>query len=270
MEIQYKTVNSRINYLKTLIIDLEKRISKLPEGKLYYNKVSGNGRMNYYHSLPSPKRYLSQSDPKDHKLTEELAQKNYYERIKEVAQKELQVLVRFEKNYLTYNKIQPKLEDVHSSLLPEIQELTQPVVLSDEAYARKWENESFPLNPRRPTFEYLTNKSEVVRSKSELLIANTLYEMGIPYRYECPLVIDSDVIIHPDFTILKRKTREVFYHEHLGKIGDYKYNKDFMWRIEQYARVGIFIGGKLSTSFETDGAPINIVMLRNQFQALYL
>ena len=60
-------------------------------------------------------------------------------------------------------------------------------------YERKAINERLPL--------YITEGGEQVRSKSEVNIANKLFKMNIPYKYECPLRIDKENVIHPDFTI---------------------------------------------------------------------
>ena len=46
-----------------------------------------------------------------------------------------------------------------------------------------------------------TERGELVRSKSELLIANKLHSMGIEYGYEQPLNIGEGRFRYPDFTI---------------------------------------------------------------------
>lgn len=55
-----------------------------------------------------------------------------------------------------------------------------------------------------------------MRSKSEKIIADKLYSMGIPYRYEYPLVLERDIVVYPDFTILKIGEQKTLYLEHLG------------------------------------------------------
>jgi hypothetical protein len=46
-----------------------------------------------------------------------------------------------------------------------------------------------------------TERGELVRSKSELVIADKLYARGIDYAYEQPLVLPNGHIRYPDFTI---------------------------------------------------------------------
>ena len=54
-----------------------------------------------------------------------------------------------------------------------------------------------------------------MRSKSEAMIAMSLYVQKIPYRYECELKLGS-ITLFPDFTIRHPETGEIFYWEHFG------------------------------------------------------
>ena len=62
-------------------------------------------------------------------------------------------------------------------------------------------------NPYPKTEELVTNNGEIVRSKSEKIIADLLFMLGIPYVYECPLDTPGGTI-YPDFTILDISTRD--------------------------------------------------------------
>ncbi|MEE3440399.1 MAG: hypothetical protein VZR07_10670, partial [Ruminococcus sp.] len=50
-----------------------------------------------------------------------------------------------------------------------------------------------------------TQRGEIVRSKSEVIIADALYYANIPYHYEKPIKV-GDRVIYPDFTVLNVKT----------------------------------------------------------------
>ncbi len=56
----------------------------------------------------------------------------------------------------------------------------------------------------------------VVRSKSEVIIANMLYERDIPFRYEQPLFASDGSFYLPDFTITWRGAD--YYWEHVGML----------------------------------------------------
>ena len=42
---------------------------------------------------------------------------------------------------------------------------------------------------------------DLVRSKSEVIVADALHDLGLPYRYEAPLAFPGELPRHPDFTI---------------------------------------------------------------------
>lgn len=68
--------------------------------------------------------------------------------------------------------------------------------------------------------EYLihrTARGEMVRSKSEVIIADHLASSGLEYGYEQELTIDG-VTKYPDFTIEDAESGENFYWEHCGML----------------------------------------------------
>ena len=104
--------------------------------------------------------------------------------------------------------------------------------------------------------EHYTLKNERVRSKSEAMIADALNMAGIPYKYECPLVIGGR-LIHPDFTILRVYDRKIMYWEHLGMMDDIDYRNNAFSRIHEYEMNGIFPGDCLIVTQETGGRQLN-------------
>ena len=88
------------------------------------------------------------------------------------------------------------------------------------------------------------------------------YDLGIPYRYECPLKVGNR-IIHPDFTILRMSDRKILYHEHCGKMNDPQYTEDLIIRAKDYNRTGIILGDKLFFTFESETTPLDMTMLDN-------
>jgi hypothetical protein len=70
---------------------------------------------------------------------------------------------------------------------------------------------------------HCTAKGEMVISKSEVIVANTLRSLGIEYTYETRLVMVDGTVRWPDFTVA-RPGRPPVYWEHLGmrdgRLGD--------------------------------------------------
>ncbi|MBA2244937.1 MAG: AAA family ATPase [Gemmatimonadetes bacterium] len=72
--------------------------------------------------------------------------------------------------------------------------------------------------PRLDTLIHRTRRGKAVRSKSEVIVADTLQSLGISYEYEDPLrsPTDPDDFRLPDFTVSFEG--DVFYWEHLGML----------------------------------------------------
>lgn len=93
-----------------------------------------------------------------------------------------------------------------------------------------------------------TLKGDLVRSKSEVIIANMLYEAGIEYEYEKELDLGEDGIRIPDFTIEDVESGLCFYWEHCGMLGNEKYVKKWNEKKEVYKRHNIVEGENLIVS----------------------
>ena len=75
-----------------------------------------------------------------------------------------------------------------------------------------------------------TKRGDLVRSKSEVIIANELLAQGVDrYEYEAPLRLPNGQTRYPDFTILDDDTGERHYWEHLGLL----HNPDYAARWER-------------------------------------
>ncbi len=79
----------------------------------------------------------------------------------------------------------------------------------------------------------------LVRSKSEVLIANALFSKQIPFRYEACLQLGSHTV-YPDFTIRHPVTKKIYYWEHLGMMGEEDYLDNALTKIRRYCRNNIY------------------------------
>ena len=120
-----------------------------------------------------------------------------------------------------------------------------------------WANAAYPTNSKHP--EHLIHQTVgglKVRSKSESLIALSLSQHGIPFRYECLLEIEN-YPIYPDFTILHPISSTPFYWEHFGMMDNPAYATDAFHKLQTYCSHGIIPGQNLITTFETSDFPLN-------------
>ena len=84
-----------------------------------------------------------------------------------------------------------------------------------------------------------TERGTLVRSKSELVIADKLHSRGIDYAYEQSLVLGSGKVRYPDFTIADHASGMIFYWEHLGLLNDPNYQARWERKRKEYIASGI-------------------------------
>lgn len=262
MEVKIRDViHSRCELLTSLINRLENKINELPEGTVHTKRI-GKGVYYYLSDGNSQERILRKDETE---LKEKLLQKKYLMRVIEVSRNEIKVLLKFSGKYPEH-----VAEDVYEQLPDEAKNGVKPIIPTDEQYVARWLSEPYtkkPISDDVPV--YITKKGERVRSKSEMIIANMLYDYGIPYKYECPLLVGGE-IFHPDFTILRLSDRQVVYYEHCGKMGDPGYVEDMIDRSRKYAFDGIFQGDRLFYTFESAKQPLDVrvitEMIENNFR----
>lgn len=83
-----------------------------------------------------------------------------------------------------------------------------------------------------------TARGEMVRSKSEVIIANALAAKGVDYAYERPLTLDG-VTKYPDFTIEDMASGQTFYWEHCGMLHVPSYRRRWEEKLEWYRKHGV-------------------------------
>ncbi|MBO7450563.1 MAG: hypothetical protein J6U54_09355 [Clostridiales bacterium] len=248
-------IQNRINKLNMLIDAKTRDLQNAPRGSIYASM--SHGKAQFCH-IDSKKTYIRSSDES---LIYLLSQKKYDENVIKCAQKENKVLTSTLKA-LTSIK-QP--EEVFNETSPLFQPFVKPIIVPESTYRNNWESAPFRHKAADTHSPFVTKKGEVVRSKSELLIANLLFDMNIPYRYEAELVL-NDVIYHPDFTILDLKRRREVYHEHLGLMDNTDYAISSIERIRVFQQNNILLSDRLFISMETKVTPLDIVSLAKEFE----
>lgn len=243
-------INNRIKTLDLLISRLQESISKRAEGEMVI--AVEHGHVRYYQSIPgSRRRYLSKAD---HKTLESLAQKQYEQQLLEAAIKERSLLCECLEKLSELESIGINL--VWNSLDESIRRYVDPDVSTDDGYAKKWKERKVHHLPRSEKHRIETLGGDFVRSKSEALIADRLFAAGIPYRYEQLLQFEhgfETIRYYPDFTILNKRTHEIFYWEHLGLLGNSDYCRDNLKKLDDYMSFGIIPGKNLILTYECDG-----------------
>lgn len=121
----------------------------------------------------------------------------------------------------------------------------------------EWIYTPFEHNSYYPEFLlHKTLQGHFVRSKSEAIIANTLFLNNIPYRYEAALHFD-DITFYPDFTICHPQTLNIIYWEHFGLMDKLQYREKAFNKLREYGNNDIIPSINLITTFETAQHPLD-------------
>lgn len=255
-------LENRVQELRTIKERLEKELKKAPEGSLRIS--SSRGRTQYYYRR-------NQSDRRGNYIREielacALAQKNYDQRVMDSILQEEQAIRAMLDRYPTI-----LAEEIYEELSESRKKLVIPVRETDEQFLEKWKSMPFQgksFSEEDP--EFITDKGERVRSKSEIIIANLLAKESIPYRYECPLRLRNGLVIYPDFTILDLKNRKEYYWEHQGMMDDPEYAAKAIRKIRTYNTNGFYQGTNLIISSETKNEPLNMRHIKELIKHYFL
>ena len=113
-----------------------------------------------------------------------------------------------------------------------------------------------------PYAEHLVHRTlrgELVRSKSELVIANHLHSAGLQYQYERPLEgTFRPGRLRPDFSFID-DSGDVVVLEHLGMLDRDDYKKSWDWKRKWYEENGYLEGENLFTTYEKQGLDMNSI-----------
>lgn len=248
------------------------RISK-SNGSYQYFRITENAANK---GIYIPKGELS--------IAKALAQQNYDNQIAPLLQKLNSTKEKLDNTY-------KQLDSIYKKMHPARKCLITPIRLPDDEYAERWQTmpytgKSFAEN----TPLLMTAKGERVRSKSEIIIADTLARLRIPYRYEAPLQLEIPTQLktdatfvdlgapkthhrtsasqgkkaakrlatfHPDFTCLNIRTRKEFIWEHFGMMEDSEYAKSAVEKERIYASAGYVQGVNFIATTETTDMPLN-------------
>lgn len=261
-------VEERITHLEQALKLKQASVKRAPKGQVRI--VIRKGQFQFYkRENPADKegKYLPRSQDA---LARALIQNDYDQKTIPVLEAEIKYLKEVQKIYK--NKCSDK---VYNRLSKPRRQLVSPLTLDDTQYAEAWLKQEYRRKKIPPEVPPLfTENGEQVRSKSELIIANSLKAAGVPYRYEFPLLMDRNANdpdfpdydfcrLHPDFYCLNLRTRGEFAWEHFGMMDDPEYAIRAAEKIQLYQENGFFPGKNLIITMETSKKPLSSRGLKN-------
>lgn len=252
----FEAAKCRLENLKKIRNDIKKQQINEPEGSLRIS--THNGKIRTYRKFGDKSKkdqYIPQSE---HELACRLARKGYLDKALTLVDDEIDHLEKYVDD-CTDNTV----EILFGKLSSLRKEMIVPLVETDEQFVDRWENQTFiqkPFGNSSQAFE--TKRGDIVRSKSELIIADELFYAGIPYRYERRTSI-GNVPVFPDFTVLNTARRKEFIWEHLGKLDDPDYADNTAVKLNNYLSNGYYPGINMILTWETSRTPIKPELVRD-------
>lgn len=258
--IQYFLQKQR-QLLSAQLSSLKEKVDELPAGTLIYSRSPNHTK--WYISNGSKPIYIPK---REHSTAEQLAVRKFYEYQIEEITYQLKLLDQF------LEKLQHH-PTKSTELLKEssyYHELLQKSFSVNQFNPSQWENQIYQHNPNhQENLIHNCHAGHLVRSKSEVIIANALYINKIPYRYECQLIL-NDITLYPDFTILHPKTHKIYYWEHFGLMSNSSYRENTFNKLKLYGNHGIIPSIQLLTTYETNEVPINSEQVQRMIETYFL
>ena len=274
-------LQERIEQLEKLLAIKEKALKKAPEGSLRVSK--SHGAVQYYQKINKDEKNGRYLDSAHREVAQKLAQKAYNLKLVPVIKKELALLQAALTKIREISQGGEIPLNVLDRVNPDSRALITTATLTDAQYAAAWLSLKYKGKPFQPDAPELYAAGGIrVRSKSEVIIADTLTRLGIPYLYEFPLTLKSggrgvgdsrdsrnaggkttepraqspgsrhSITVYPDFLCLNLRTRQEFIWEHFGLMDDPEYSEKFVQKIHTYGENGILPGKNLIFTTETE------------------
>lgn len=162
------------------------------------------------------------------KIVNEIRSARYFRQLQQIIERDIQILESVDREFVI-----PEHDSING-LLPKVyRNESPPAVMHVSPEAKEWKRrmeakkEKYP--PYRPEeLTYSAKDGTMMRSLSEVIIANYLLSLGITFVYELPFTHNGKMT-RPDFTILSPvDNKTVIIIEHQGAMGNEDYQNKFI------------------------------------------
>ena len=177
-------LNRRKDFLEKIVIEKTAALAQSgPEGRL--RCVDRNGRPEYYWRKDGKDVTGTYIPVGRQEFAAALAQRNYDQAVLNYAKEELRLIKQLAKKRSAH-----KIEAVYEEYGFARKALVNPIWIPDDEFVAKWQQTNYKKRVfKEGDPEYYTKRGERVMSKTEILIANILADLGVPYLYEYPLFL---------------------------------------------------------------------------------
>ncbi|QFJ54311.1 hypothetical protein [Pseudobutyrivibrio xylanivorans] len=211
-------LEEQLKELNGLIKLSNKNIAKYkdaPSGHIHLSKCNGSVQYYYIDKTLGIRKYMNIEEIK---TVKKLIQRDYD---LAVNKKLIDLQMRLSRFLNLYDI--DDITGIYSNLIDGRKRLVEPIIETNEMFIERWYEEHPGMQNTYPEEGmYQINRGEMVRSKSEKIIADALDKYGVPYQYEPMLELGYNTV-YPDFVVLNVRTRKTIYWEHLGIVSDMEY-----------------------------------------------
>ena len=164
-----------------------------------------------------------------------------------------------------YDSVNVNLSPVYRNAKTEAAASYKRDVQSWKTQQNRVKEEYLLLNPERhpESLRIQRANGELMRSRAEVMIADTLDSYGIPYVYEVPHLCNG-IWMKTDFTILSvRDYKTELLLEHVGLMSDSDYRTTFTNKLHNYMMEGYIPNINLFFSFDNIDGSLSLVPIQN-------
>ena len=250
-----ETINLELEMELHLLQCCRSLLKDLPSGLLSCTEI--NDEIYYYLKRPTDEKYtpVRKNDKKLIALAMELCKRKWLETLEKTLEQNIISEKQLLKKYRAYDfqSIRERVSKAYRFM----GEKKWYSMLGREGFSNKVIQSENPY--RREDLIHSTTFGLLVRSKSEVFIAEMLHAAGIPFRYEPEIkLMAPDGMIrsyYPDF-VVKHPLGKNLYWEHIGMFDDEDYRKRNEAKYLAYFANHITLGINLIvTCDDVDGAP---------------
>ena len=287
-----KILEKKLDELENLLSVAKREMEMCPQGTLHKEKRGDRFLYLQCQYENENGRRRRRSIGKDRRLIERLARKMYLEKEIEILRNDIdtvkEMLSAFENGYTeltaenVINRLPERYRDLQRTLIfggvpgmqgvPSISDAPSAWYngVNESRYGRgtlEWANAAYEKSSYKSENRvHRTSKGLSVRSKSEALIAEKLYEYGIPFRYEEVLHFGGrGSMMIPDF-VLPNAAGGFYYWEHCGLAGNAEYMKRHRQIIENYEKIGVVPWKNLIVTYDDEYGNINTAIIDSEIR----
>ena len=272
-------LKKQLEELNLLLEEADSRLKKswnIEEGKLRVCSSHGCPQYHFKAKGEEKERYIPTYEKDKIKA---LVQREYDTNIKKELESSSKKLQKFLKSYDISN-IDAAYEKLHQGR----KSLINPIIPSQAMRIEEWyQNNPGNNNPFEKDVAFTTKRGEIVRSKSEKILADAFLDYGIPYQYEPCFELDNnsgdDNLYnawgyvrrkYPDFVLLNVRKDKTIYWEHLGRVGEEGYATRNLSKLMTYEKNGLILGDNLIITLESEKSPLDVDIVHRKIKEFLL